>query len=48
MSGERRFVSPTPGANLRRCIEGVKTTVDFCRELLADPRFRAGGVGDRG
>jgi acetyl-CoA carboxylase, biotin carboxylase subunit len=26
-------------------IEGVKTTVDFCRELLADEEFRAGGVG---
>ncbi len=26
-------------------IEGVKTTVDFCRELLGDERFRAGGVG---
>jgi acetyl-CoA carboxylase biotin carboxylase subunit len=26
-------------------IEGVKTTVDFCRELLGDARFRAGGVG---
>ena len=26
-------------------IEGVKTTVDFCRELLGDPEFRAGGVG---
>ena len=26
-------------------IEGVKTTVDFCRELLADPAFRAGGIG---
>jgi acetyl-CoA carboxylase biotin carboxylase subunit len=26
-------------------IEGVKTTVDFCRELLGDPEFRAGGIG---
>jgi acetyl-CoA carboxylase biotin carboxylase subunit len=26
-------------------IEGVKTTVEFCREVLADPEFRAGGVG---
>jgi acetyl-CoA carboxylase biotin carboxylase subunit len=26
-------------------IEGVKTTVDFARELLGDPEFRAGGVG---
>jgi acetyl-CoA carboxylase biotin carboxylase subunit len=26
-------------------IEGVKTTVDFCREVLADPQFRAGGIG---
>ena len=26
-------------------IEGVKTTVDFCREVLADPAFRAGGIG---
>ena len=26
-------------------IGGVKTTVDFCRELLGDPEFRAGGVG---
>ncbi len=26
-------------------IEGVKTTVDFCRELMEDPEFRAGGVG---
>jgi acetyl-CoA carboxylase, biotin carboxylase subunit len=26
-------------------IEGVKTTVDFCRELMGDPEFRAGGVG---
>jgi acetyl-CoA carboxylase biotin carboxylase subunit len=26
-------------------IEGVKTTVDFSRELLADREFRAGGVG---
>ena len=26
-------------------IEGVKTTVEFCAELLADPEFRAGGVG---
>jgi acetyl-CoA carboxylase, biotin carboxylase subunit len=26
-------------------IEGVKTTVDFCREVMTDPEFRAGGVG---
>jgi acetyl-CoA carboxylase, biotin carboxylase subunit len=26
-------------------IEGVKTTIDFCRELLGDPEFRAGGIG---
>jgi acetyl-CoA carboxylase biotin carboxylase subunit len=26
-------------------IEGVKTTVDFCREVLADPEFRHGGIG---
>jgi acetyl-CoA carboxylase biotin carboxylase subunit len=26
-------------------IEGVKTTVDFCRELICDPEFRAGGIG---
>jgi acetyl-CoA carboxylase biotin carboxylase subunit len=26
-------------------IEGVKTTVDLCREVLADEEFRAGGVG---
>ena len=26
-------------------IEGVKTTVDFCREVLGDPEFRAGGIG---
>ncbi|BDE07060.1 acetyl-CoA carboxylase biotin carboxylase subunit [Vulcanimicrobium alpinum] len=26
-------------------IEGVNTTVDFCREILADPEFRAGGIG---
>ena len=26
-------------------IEGVKTTVDFCREVLGDPDFRAGGIG---
>jgi acetyl-CoA carboxylase biotin carboxylase subunit len=26
-------------------IEGVKTTVDICREILADADFRAGGVG---
>ncbi|HTW83081.1 MAG TPA: acetyl-CoA carboxylase biotin carboxylase subunit [Candidatus Sulfotelmatobacter sp.] len=26
-------------------IEGVKTTVEFCREVLADPEFRAGGIG---
>ena len=26
-------------------IEGVNTTVDFCREVLADPEFRAGGIG---
>jgi acetyl-CoA carboxylase, biotin carboxylase subunit len=26
-------------------IEGVKTTVDFCRELLGDAEFRAGGIG---
>jgi acetyl-CoA carboxylase biotin carboxylase subunit len=26
-------------------IEGVNTTVDFCREVLGDPEFRAGGIG---
>ncbi len=26
-------------------IEGVKTTVDFCREVMGDPDFRAGGIG---
>ena len=26
-------------------IEGVKTTVEFCAEVLGDPEFRAGGVG---
>ncbi|HTJ27362.1 MAG TPA: acetyl-CoA carboxylase biotin carboxylase subunit [Candidatus Limnocylindria bacterium] len=26
-------------------IEGVRTTIDFCRELLGDPEFRAGGIG---
>ncbi|MBV8644756.1 MAG: ATP-grasp domain-containing protein, partial [Candidatus Eremiobacteraeota bacterium] len=26
-------------------IEGVKTTVEFCGELLRDPEFRAGGIG---
>jgi len=26
-------------------IEGVKTTVDFCRDVLRDPAFRAAGVG---
>jgi len=26
-------------------IEGVKTTVDFCREIMGDPEFRAGGIG---
>jgi acetyl-CoA carboxylase biotin carboxylase subunit len=26
-------------------IEGIKTTVDFCREVLAEPEFRAGGIG---
>jgi acetyl-CoA carboxylase biotin carboxylase subunit len=26
-------------------IEGVNTTVDFCREILGDPEFRAGGIG---
>ncbi len=26
-------------------IEGVKTTVDICREIVSDPEFRAGGVG---
>ncbi len=26
-------------------IEGVKTTVEFCREVLADPEFRRGGIG---
>jgi len=26
-------------------IEGVKTTVDICREIVADPEFRAGGIG---
>jgi acetyl-CoA carboxylase biotin carboxylase subunit len=26
-------------------IEGVKTTVDFCREVLGTPEFRAGGIG---
>ena len=26
-------------------IEGVKTTVEFCRELMGDPEFRAGGIG---
>jgi acetyl-CoA carboxylase, biotin carboxylase subunit len=26
-------------------IDGVKTTIDFCRELLGDPEFRAGGIG---
>jgi acetyl-CoA carboxylase biotin carboxylase subunit len=26
-------------------IESVKTTVDFCREVMGDPEFRAGGVG---
>jgi acetyl-CoA carboxylase, biotin carboxylase subunit len=26
-------------------IEGVNTTIDFCRELLGDPEFRAGGIG---
>jgi acetyl-CoA carboxylase biotin carboxylase subunit len=26
-------------------IEGVKTTIDFCRALLGDPEFRAGGIG---
>jgi acetyl-CoA carboxylase biotin carboxylase subunit len=26
-------------------IEGVKTTVEFSRELLASPEFRAGGIG---
>ncbi len=26
-------------------IEGVKTTVEFCREVLANEEFRAGGIG---
>jgi len=26
-------------------IEGVKTTIDFCRDVLRDPAFRAAGVG---
>jgi acetyl-CoA carboxylase biotin carboxylase subunit len=26
-------------------IEGVNTTVDFCREIMGDPEFRAGGIG---
>jgi acetyl-CoA carboxylase, biotin carboxylase subunit len=26
-------------------IEGVKTTVEFCREVLASEEFRAGGIG---
>jgi biotin carboxylase len=26
-------------------IEGVKTTVEICREILASDTFRAGGVG---
>ena len=26
-------------------IEGVKTTVDICREIVGDPDFRAGGIG---
>jgi acetyl-CoA carboxylase biotin carboxylase subunit len=26
-------------------IEGVKTTIDFCRDILRDPAFRAAGVG---
>ncbi|HZO92998.1 MAG TPA: acetyl-CoA carboxylase biotin carboxylase subunit [Candidatus Baltobacteraceae bacterium] len=26
-------------------IEGVKTTVDICREIVADPEFHAGGIG---
>jgi len=26
-------------------IEGVKTTVEICREVLASPDFRAGGIG---
>jgi acetyl-CoA carboxylase biotin carboxylase subunit len=26
-------------------IEGVKTTLDFCREIMRDEEFRRGGVG---
>jgi acetyl-CoA carboxylase biotin carboxylase subunit len=26
-------------------IEGVKTTIDFCRDVLRDPAFRAAGIG---
>jgi acetyl-CoA carboxylase biotin carboxylase subunit len=26
-------------------IEGVKTTVEICREILASAEFRAGGIG---
>jgi len=26
-------------------IEGVKTTVEFCREILSDSEFRRGGIG---
>ncbi len=29
-------------------IEGVKTTVEFCRELLADPEFRAAASASAG
>jgi biotin carboxylase len=25
-------------------IEGVKTTIDFCRDVLREPAFRRGGV----
>jgi acetyl-CoA carboxylase biotin carboxylase subunit len=26
-------------------IEGVKTTVEFCREIMRDPGFQRGGFG---